>query len=240
VAGVRWLLRRGNSERSERTEVKYGNFVLQCDSSHHLPRILALWPDFGRNLADIVLALQVHKPRVIDVGANIGDTALLLARFAPGATVLCVEGDPQFIADLKLNTAQITGVTLVQAILLDRSFETRGKFVVTHGTAHLQVDAAGDTIRMLALDDWLKDNVEFSTPDLIKVDTDGFDVPILRGAKGTLMSSRPVVFYELAPALVWDGRRKRHQSRGFFDESWISSLHCLYQQRRGPPYRGDT
>jgi len=109
VAGVRWLLRRGNSERSERTEVKYGNFVLQCDSSHHLPRILALWPDFGRNLADIVLALQVHKPRVIDLGANIGDTALLLARFAPGATVLCVEGDPQFIADLKLNTAQITG-----------------------------------------------------------------------------------------------------------------------------------
>jgi FkbM family methyltransferase len=205
VAGVRWV-RSGNirrflsrSKASERTTFKYGDYVLQCDSSHHLPRILELWPDFGRNLADIVLALQVHEPRVIDVGANIGDTALLLARFAAGARVLCIEGDSQFIADLKVNTAQITGVTLVQAILSDHSFETRGKFVVTHGTAHLQIDAAGDAIRMVALDDLLKDNAEFSTPDLIKVDTDGFDVPILRGGKGVLMSSRPVVFYEWHP-----------------------------------------
>ena len=72
VAGVRRLVRRGNSERLERIKVKYGKFVLQCHSSHHLPRILELSPDFGRNLADIVLALQVHKPRVIDVGANMG------------------------------------------------------------------------------------------------------------------------------------------------------------------------
>src|SRR5262245_47174224 len=75
----------------EKVRVKYGEFVLECDSSHHLPHILAVLPDFGRPLAEIVLALKVQPARVIDVGANIGDTALLLARFAPGAKVLCIE-----------------------------------------------------------------------------------------------------------------------------------------------------
>src|SRR5262245_50116758 len=44
---------------------------------------LAALPDFGRPLADVVTALDVPEPRVIDIGANIGDTVLLLARFAP-------------------------------------------------------------------------------------------------------------------------------------------------------------
>src|SRR5262245_55800006 len=76
--------------RPPRVRVNYGDFVLECDSSHHLPQILAVWPDFGRPLAEIVLALNVQPARVVDVDANIGDTALLLARFAPGARVLCI------------------------------------------------------------------------------------------------------------------------------------------------------
>ena len=89
--------------------LKYGEFFLECDSSHHLPRILAVLPDLGRRLTDIVLALDVREPCVIDIGANIGDTALLLARFAPGARVLCIEGDARFIPDLTLNTSQVDG-----------------------------------------------------------------------------------------------------------------------------------
>jgi FkbM family methyltransferase len=198
LVAARWL-RRGKVVDSRRITFQYGDFVLQCDASHSLPKILTTLPDFGRNLADIVLTMEVHEPRVIDVGANIGDTALLLARFAPGAKVLCVEGDPHFMADLKVNASQITGVTLAQAILSDRTFETRGKFVVSHGTAHLELDAAGETIRMVTLDDLAKEHVEFSNPHVIKVDTDGFDPAILRGAKNTLTSSRPVVFYEWHP-----------------------------------------
>jgi FkbM family methyltransferase len=198
VAGVRWLSR-GKVEETGRMKFKYGDFVLQCDSSHHLPTILSELPDFGRNLADIVLTMEVREPRVIDVGANIGDTAVLLARFAPGAKVLCVEGDPHFMPDLRVNTSQITGVVLAEAILSDRTFEGRGKFVVTQGTAHLELDANGETIRMVTLDDLVKEYVEFSSPHVIKVDTDGFDPAILRGAKNLLISSRPVVFYEWHP-----------------------------------------
>ena len=204
VVAARKLVRRTNTAPPEngRVRIPYGPFFLECDSSHHLPKILAHLPDFGRPLADIVRAVNVHEPRVIDVGANIGDTALLLARFAPGAKVLCIDGDPHFIPDLKLNTSQITGVTIAQAILSDRSSETRGRFFshVNHGgTSTFALDEAGELLQTQTLDDLLRGYPEFSTPHVIKIDTDGFDPAILRGAKGVLASARPVAFYEWDP-----------------------------------------
>jgi FkbM family methyltransferase len=197
---VRAIRARETSHR--RVRLKYGEFFLECDSSHHLPGILAVLPDFGRPLADLVLALNVQKPCVIDVGANIGDTALLLARFAPGARVLCIEGDPRFIPDLTLNTSQVTGVTIAQAILADHSSGVRGRFSSSRkhgGTAHVTLDQDGELLQTHTLDDLLGDYPEFSRPDVIKIDTDGFDPAILRGAAKILETVRPVAFYEWDP-----------------------------------------
>jgi FkbM family methyltransferase len=185
-----------------RIRIPYGEFVLQCDASHHLPAILAVLPEFGRPLADIVNALGVPEPRVVDVGANIGDTALLLARFAPGARVLCIEGNDCFMADLETNLAQVTGVTAVKAILAERSASVRGRFAMRQnhgGTAHITLDEAGDLLKTQTLDDLLASYPEFRGPHAIKIDTDGFDPSILRGARRTLTDARPVVFYEWDP-----------------------------------------
>jgi FkbM family methyltransferase len=122
-----------------------------------------------------------------------------LARFAPGAKVLCVDGDPHFIPDLKLNTSQITGVTIAQAILSDRSSKTRGRFLSHDGTSTFALDEAGELLQTQTLDDLLRDYPEFSIPHVIKIDTDGFEPAILRGAKEVLASARPVAFYEWDP-----------------------------------------
>jgi FkbM family methyltransferase len=195
----RWLLKPRSDRSAARTKFQYGQFTLECDSSHHLPKVLANLPNFGRNLADVVLALEVEEPSVIDVGANIGDTAILLARFAPGAKVLCIEGDSCFMSDLKCNTSQIGGVTIAQAILSDRSAHVRGEFATEGGTAHVVLGEGGDLLQVQTLDDLLTAYPEFSCPDVIKIDTDGFEPAILRGAKEVLASSKPVVFYEWHP-----------------------------------------
>src|SRR5262245_54187834 len=103
VDAGRWLTKSRTPASTTRVRFPYGQFVLECDSTHHLPQILSGLPNFGRNLADVVDALDTQEPHVIDVGANIGDTAVLLARFAPGAKVLCIEGDPRFMSDLRGN-----------------------------------------------------------------------------------------------------------------------------------------
>lgn len=178
---------------------QYGDFYMECDASHNLPRILADLPDYGRNVAELVRALQAPEPIIIDVGANIGDTALLLARFAPGARVLCIEGDPQFLPFLASNTSQIPGVTIAQAVLSDRNSAIKGRFEAHRGTAHLVLEEAGGALETRTLDDLLRDYPRFSRPDVIKIDTDGFDAPIMRGARDVLASSGPVLFYEWDP-----------------------------------------
>ena len=202
VDAGKWLLGSGTERPAGsgiRVRFPYGQFLLQCDSAHHLPQILKLLPNFGRNLADVVAALEVTAPRVIDVGANIGDTALLLARFAPGAQVLCIEGDAQFMPDLRCNTAQIEGVTIAQAILSDQSAQVRGSFATKDGTAHFIQGEGGELVQVYSLDDLLKGYPEFACPAVIKIDTDGFEPAVLRGAKAVLASARPVVFYEWHP-----------------------------------------
>ena len=197
----RWLLKHCIPQSRSPAHIRfpYGQFILECDSLHHLPQIIDDVPNFGRNLADVVNALGVKEPHVIDVGANIGDTAILLARFAPGARVLCIEGDPRFMPYLKLNTAQISGVTIAEAILSDRSARIQGKFITDKGTAHVVMSGDGASLEVQSLDDLLKGYPEFSSPDVIKIDTDGFEPAILRGTKNVLVSSKPVVFYEWHP-----------------------------------------
>ena len=199
IDAARWMLKFQAPTPAKRMKFQYGQFFLECDSSHHLPKILRVLPNFGRNLADVVVALETLEPRVIDVGANIGDTAILLARFAPGAKVLCIEGDTHFMSDLRCNTAQISGVTIAQAILSDRTAQVRGEFATKNGTAHVVLDEGSDLLQVQTLDNLLTAYPEFSCPDVIKIDTDGFDTAILRGAKEVLAASKPVVFYEWHP-----------------------------------------
>jgi FkbM family methyltransferase len=201
VDAARWLARGSETSPpvSGPVTLQYGDFIMECDASHNLPRILAMLPDYGRNVADVVLALGVEQPLVIDVGANIGDTALVLARFAPGAKILCIEGDARFLPVLTSNTSQIPGVTIAQAVLSDRGSSIRGRFEERGGTAHLIVEDTGVAFQTQSLDDLLTRYPQFARPDVIKIDTDGFDAPIMRGARGVLGSSHPVVFYEWDP-----------------------------------------
>jgi FkbM family methyltransferase len=179
--------------------LQYGKFFLECDASHNLPRILSTLPDYGRNAAEIVRALSARNPVIIDVGANIGDTALLVAGVAPGARILCIEGYAPFMPFLTSNTAQLPDVVVAQAVLSDRTAPMKGRFDEHRGTAHLVPDDSGLSFATETLDDLLGKYPAFSHPDVIKIDTDGFDGPILRGARGVLKAARPIVFYEWDP-----------------------------------------
>jgi Methyltransferase FkbM domain len=80
--------------------------------------------------------------------------------------------------------------------LSDRSAQVEGELVTEKGTAHVVLGESGALLPVQTLDDLLTAYPEFSCPDVIKIDTDGFEPASLRGAKNVLASSKPVVFYE--------------------------------------------
>ena len=75
----------------------------------------------------------------------------------------------------------------------------RGTFVTINGTSHLVQGEGGVFLQTQTLDDLLQTYPEFAFPVVIKIDTDGFETAVLRGAKGLLATARPVVFYEWHP-----------------------------------------
>src|SRR5262249_29736366 len=101
--------------------------------------------------------------------------------------------------DLRLNTSQIGGVTIAEALLSDKSSELRGRFQDHHGTAHFIKEESGAALQSQTVDDLLEQYPAFASAHVLKVDTDGFDPAILRGSKKLLSSQRPVVFYEWDP-----------------------------------------
>src|SRR6266851_2753090 len=83
----------------------YGRQMLM-PSDHALPIILPHCPCFGEPPALTVQAIAKTPVRVIDVGANIGDTVALIEERNPGKCVfLCIEAEDEFAFLCRRNMA---------------------------------------------------------------------------------------------------------------------------------------
>jgi FkbM family methyltransferase len=142
---------------------------------------------------------------MIDVGANIGDTAAFVAELMPDARVLCIEGSDRYVDLLRSNVHRLgLNAECVQAYCGDGG---EGGFVSEEesGTGRLRaVSPNPSSVRTQTLDEIVSAHPEFSRPALLKIDTDGFDAKVLRGARRLLEESHPVVFFEFAESLLWE------------------------------------
>jgi FkbM family methyltransferase len=144
---------------------------------------------------------------VCEVGGNIGASLLTMAEARPDLRFVCFEPSPRFAPYLRENV-ELNG-------LGDRvEIEERlvgpggGRFMLTSNTStgsvvegaydrHLPVEAS--ELQATALDDYFADRDD---PDLVKVDTDGFELRVLESAREMLRRSHPVLFVEFTPALL--------------------------------------
>jgi FkbM family methyltransferase len=172
---------------------RIGGIELLLPLSHELPFYRNDHPQYGAAVGRI--AAQVGGP-VVDVGANVGDTAATI-RAETNVPILCVEGEERFFRLLQRNTRG-----------LHPQPELEHSFVET--PSHGMVEAARGTARVLAgegaipaktLAHILEEHPGFAEPALIKADTDGFDVPILLANFELLAHLRPVLFFEYDPYL---------------------------------------
>ena len=174
--------------------------------SHQLPFILKHHPYYSSNLGRVAsyVSQKYSHSKIIDIGANIGDSVAILRGYV-SSPILCVEGHPPFLELLVKNTAQFQDVAIAVNYLGDTTESLPMQLEGIGGTAHLSstVNAfhtkSSDQLSIVTLDHLLATHSEFLDSKLIKIDTDGFDGKIIRGAQGILQRSKPVIFFEYDP-----------------------------------------
>lgn len=180
--------------------------------SHRLPDYAAYSPAYGQNLvrlAEMIADPDSQPLQVIDVGANIGDSALQILDKVE-SRVLAVEADPYYLGFLRRNTAS-TGAVTIAPVLLTSGDQDRGLWSPSRrgGTTSFRPTGSSspetssregpETLAVPALPHRFR---AFDRVRLVKSDTDGFDSELIPALARVYAHSRPVLFFEYDPALT--------------------------------------
>jgi FkbM family methyltransferase len=158
-----------------------------------------LWLEGKRYIKEKSLLEQLVRPHmtVLDVGANIGYYALMFVSLLEGkGQVICLEPDPNNLDELRRNVASNS---------LDHKVTIRpvaaGEFdgnVRFEAGANGRVASDGSiTVSVVRID-----SLGFDKLDVLKIDVEGYEASVLKGAQETLKRDRPTIFLELHPRLL--------------------------------------
>jgi FkbM family methyltransferase len=200
---------------------------------------------YERTGAKRLMELARRGAVVVDVGANIGAHTLPLASaVGPAGRVIAVEPTDAAFARLRrnceLNPALGDRVVAVHAALgapggaIEATYHSAWPVVpvaATRHPVHLGAEQSAGNARFLTLDDLIAALGDIRV-SLIKIDVDGRELDVLKGAVRVLGRDHPAVLFELCPYLLTERRQTTSDvvefftSRGYelFDERSLRPL----------------
>ncbi len=177
-------------------ECRHGR-MLWPRSDATIGRCLELYGEFAEAENSIMASFLSHGDTAIDVGANLGTTALPMGRrVGASGTVLAFEPQP-LMAQLLSATLTLNEVFNVRVLSMALGNQTGWAAIpelgIHHGGNYGAVRLAPEGIRVpiVRLDDW-----HLPRCDLIKIDVEGNEWSVIEGARSTLSKHRPVLYVE--------------------------------------------
>lgn len=144
----------------------------------------------------LLSAILAPTSNCVDVGAHVGSFLEDILRLAPSGTHVAFEPLPNLAAELR---RRFPSVAVEAVALSDASGERTFAHVVAEpavsGFSARSISGAVEilTVKTCTLDGGLPPDYE---PDLIKIDVEGAELAVLRGAAGTIERYRPFVVFE--------------------------------------------
>ncbi len=176
---------------------------LQMPWSHVLPDYARARPSYGQNLVELAAALAgegTQDFQLVDIGANIGDSALQVLNRVNGRA-LCIEGDEYWARYLRMNVEGNPNVHIEQVMLAPDGMDATG--LRTHrrfgSTAFVSDGDSDEKVPWVSADDLRERNPGFADARLIKSDTDGYDPVLVPALASAWSQSGPVLFFEFDP-----------------------------------------
>lgn len=172
-----------------------GSFYLQEtleDAIKSRLREGSLWEPHVRDL----LTRWIRRgSTVLDVGAHIGTHSIWMASLAgPEGLVYAFEPQRNIYRELvwNLRANDVRNVVPLRFALGDKSAVVHMEPTVAGNEGHTAVGQGGDAVEMRTLDSFGFRNVSF-----LKVDVEGYEDPVLRGARQLLARDRPFISLEI-------------------------------------------
>jgi FkbM family methyltransferase len=185
--------------------------VFDADLSSILEWHLWAFGSYERHFAELFSYLVSPGDRCVDVGANVGVHTVRLARLVgTDGEVIAIEPDPDVVQRTHRNIALngLDNVRIIGAAASERAGETRlyrpsprdtnrARASLMH---HTYLTGATTTVPVVSVDD-----VCAGEPvALIKIDVEGHEAAVVRGAIDTIARHAPAVVFEYAPELLDD------------------------------------
>lgn len=194
--------------------------------------------------AESILISSILRPGMtaVDVGANIGAHALRMAdSVGSNGKVFCFEPNPETYGRLLANIKR-NGFTQAAAfnIALGRECGRMPLYVnypwEPNRNANMVIPHSNRVIvNVISLDNAWYDLMDRAKVDLIKMDIEGYEYPVLLGADGLIGSCHPVILSEFAPQYCnllgygWDDIKKWYESREY-------KIHVINRRNDGSIY----
>lgn len=196
--------------------VNIGDTVLSLNLSHNLPLYYTKYDRYDRVIPELCFLLKQKEKflNIIDIGANIGDTAIFIDKRMSKpidnidgyGEILCVEGVKEFIHLLYKNTSQlkIINAHIAETFCSDDSKKASDYeiHISSPGSAQLvkRVNENSCDHTFTTLDELVNAYPIFQCTNILKIDTDGFESSVLRGGKNFLQKNSPAIFFEFTPS----------------------------------------
>jgi FkbM family methyltransferase len=169
-------------------------------NDHYVGRSLALYGEYSEAEADLYRRILKPGDLVIEAGANIGAETLALAKIVgPTGQVLAFEPQPEYMTLLRENTGHLRNVVRFYDGLGSKRGELQMSPIpldVMHAPGwcpairEASAPSARFDVGVQTIDSLGKN------PALIKVDVDGVEHEILKGAEQTIARCRPLIYVE--------------------------------------------
>ena len=172
-----------------------GDFEIEIPPGYGLPDIQHDHKLYDRFLPILVKFISSNK-LIIDIGANIGDTAVSIVQYCENP-IICCEPSSVFFPYLERNINQLPNI-MSNRITVFNKFVGTGLLTgeldhTSWGTASTRITNGSKLNSYSSLDTLIE---ESSNVILVKVDTDGFDFDIIKSAEKILSNSEPILYWE--------------------------------------------
>ncbi len=184
---------------ASRLRVCRHGLMLYLASDTIIGRTLELYGEFAESENELMTEIVKPGDTVVNVGANIGTVTVPLAkRIQPSGTIYAFEPQRVIFQHLCANVA-LNGLANVQARLAgvgaSAAIATIPRMnvaaAINFGGVTLAGNSDGEEVFVTTIDD-----LRLNRCDLIKIDVEGMEADVLRGAARTISELRPAIYFE--------------------------------------------